>query len=334
MFFFARRPWDLPQRQHTPEAVYADRKLQRREFLTTTGLSGLAAGLGLSVAGCGRASKEEVQNAGGVPKVSQHADIYPAQRENRNPKFEYGRAESAEEDTAEFTNFYEFSSSKSSWRYIGKFRPDPWKVEITGLCAKPVTLDMDDFYKHPRLKWESRDYRHRCVETWAMCLPWTGFALRDLIRAVEPLPAAKYVKFVTFDRPLEAPHMSARSFPWPYTEGLTMAEATNELAFVATGVFGHPLPKQNGAPIRIVLPWKYGFKSIKSIVRIELADTAPPTFWNTINADEYDFQANVNPAVPHPRWSQRTEWMLGTREVFKTVRYNGYGDWVGKLYPA
>ncbi|MES2791778.1 MAG: protein-methionine-sulfoxide reductase catalytic subunit MsrP [Planctomycetota bacterium] len=334
MFFFARRPWDLPQRQHTAEAVYTNRKLHRREFLTAAGISGVGAGLGLSLSGCDRASKEELQTAGGVQKIAQPLEIYPEKRQNRNPQFTYGRPESAEQDTAEFTNFYEFSSRKSSWRYVGDFQPDPWTVEIGGLCAKPVTLDMDGFYKHPRLKWESRDYRHRCVETWAMCVPWTGFALRDLIRAVEPLPAAKYVKFVTFNRPAEAPHMAASSLPWPYTEGLTLAEATNELAFVATGVFGHALPKQNGAPIRIVLPWKYGFKSIKSIVRIELTDAAPPTFWNTLAADEYEFEANVNPNVPHPRWSQRTEWMLGTREVFQTARYNGYGDWVGKLYPA
>lgn len=334
MFSFVRRPWDLPQRMHTSEADYANRRILRREFLAAAGISGLAAGFSLSLGGCERASKEELQTAGGVLKVSRPLEIYPPNRENRNAQFEYGRTESIEQDTAEFTNFYEFSTRKSSWRYVGDFQPEPWTVEITGLCAKPVKLDMDGFYKHPRLKWESRDYRHRCVETWAMCVPWTGFALRDLLRAVEPLPSAKYVKFVTFDRPNEAPHMASRTLPWPYTEGLTIEEATNELAFVATGVYGHPLPKQNGAPIRIVLPWKYGFKSIKSIDRIELTDKAPATFWNTINPDEYDFQANVDPNVPHPRWSQRTEWMLGSREVFDTVRYNGYGEWAAQLYPA
>ncbi len=332
MHFFARRPWDLPQRQHTSESIYANREIHRREFLAAVGISSLAAGLGIS--GCSRATSDELETAGGVKSQPVPSSIYPPNREDRNPKFKYGRAESIEQDTAEFTNFYEFASTKNSWRYVGKFRPDPWQVEISGLCAKPVTLDMDGFYKHPRLKFESRDYRHRCVETWAMCVPWTGFALRDLLRAVEPLPAAKYVRFETFSRPLEAPHMSNSKFPWPYTEGLTLAEATNELAFVATGIYGHPLPKQNGAPIRLVLPWKYGFKSIKSIVKIELTDTAPTTFWNGLSPHEYGFEANVNPQIPHPRWSQRTEWMLGSRERFNTVRYNGYGDWVGKLYPA
>ncbi len=334
MFFFARRPWDLPQRQHTPESVYDNRELHRREFLATSGITSLAAGLALGLSGCGGATKEELEVAGGVKHESLPTEIYPPNRENRNPKFKYGREESIEEDTAEFTNFYEFATSKSSWRYVGKFKPDPWSVEITGLCAKPMTLDMDGFYKHPGLKFESRDYRHRCVETWAMCVPWTGFPLRDLLRAVEPLSSATHVKFETFNRPQEARHMTDTQFPWPYTEGLTLAEATNELAFVATGIYGHPLPKQNGAPIRIVLPWKYGFKSIKSIVKIELTDTAPATFWNGFMPDEYGFEANVDPQVPHPRWSQRTEWMLGSRERFNTVRYNGYGDWVGKLYPS
>lgn len=332
MFFFARRPWDLPQRQHTPESIYAHREFHRREFLAAAGLASLTAALGLS--GCSRATKDELEAAGGVTKKSIPTDIYPEKRGNRNPKFEYGRDESIEQDTAEFTNFYEFATSKSSWRYVGKFQPDPWTVEVTGLCAKPVTLDMDDFYKHKRLKFESRDYRHRCVETWAMCVPWTGFALRDLLRAVEPLPAARFVKFQTFNRPLEATHMDNLRFPWPYTEALTLAEATSELPFIATGVYGHPLPKQNGAPIRLVLPWKYGFKSIKSIVKIELTDARPETFWNTVAPDEYGFEANVDPEVPHPRWSQRTEWMLGSRERFNTVKYNGYGDWIGKLYSA
>lgn len=332
MFFFARRPWDLPQRQHTSESIYDNREFHRREFLAAAGLSSFAACLGLS--GCSRASKEELEAAGGVTKSSVPAAIYPAKRNNRNPKFEYGRDESVEQDTAEFTNFYEFATSKSSWRYVRKFQPDPWTVEITGLCAKPVTLDMDGFYNHKRLKFESRDYRHRCVETWAMCIPWTGFALRDLLKVVEPLPSAKYVKFETFNRPLEAPHMDNSRFPWPYTEALTLAEATNELPFIATGIYGHPLPKQNGAPVRLVLPWKYGFKSIKSIVKIELTDKQPETFWNTVAPDEYGFEANVDPEIPHPRWSQRTEWMLGSRERFNTAKYNGYGDWIGKLYTA
>jgi sulfoxide reductase catalytic subunit YedY len=165
-----------------------------------------------------------------------------------------------------------------------------------------------------------------------MCIPWTGFPLRDLLKVVEPKPTAKFVEFATFNRPDEAPMMNRSSYPWPYTEGLTIAEATNELAFVVTGVYGEPLPKQHGAPIRIVVPWKYGFKSIKSVDRITLVDAQPATFWNTIAPSEYDFQANVNPAVPHPRWSQKTEWMLGTNERFPTQIYNGYGEYVASIY--
>jgi sulfoxide reductase catalytic subunit YedY len=165
-----------------------------------------------------------------------------------------------------------------------------------------------------------------------MAIPWTGFPLAALLRKVEPLPAARYVRFVTFDRPNEAGRQRYRLEPWPYTEGLTLAEATNELAFVATGMYGHPLLKQHGAPIRLVVPWKYGFKSAKSIVRVELTDEQPATFWNTLSPNEYDFWANVNSLVPHPRWSQAKERMLGTNEVRPTQLYNGYGEWVAGLY--
>lgn len=199
------------------------------------------------------------------------------------------------------------------------------------MCAKPQTFDVDDLLK--TMQFEERHYRHRCVETWAMCVPWTGFPLRDLLARVEPSPGVKYVAFETFDRPDEAPHVKEdRSFPRPYTEALTLAEATNELAFIATGIYGHPLLKQHGAPIRLVLPWKYGFKSIKSIVKITLTARKPSTFWTAVLPGEYEFQANVNPDVSHPRWSQRIEWMLGTKQRHETVIYNGYGAHVAELY--
>jgi sulfoxide reductase catalytic subunit YedY len=165
-----------------------------------------------------------------------------------------------------------------------------------------------------------------------MVVPWTGFPLAELLRRVEPLPAARYVRFVTFDRPQQAGRMAQRGLPWPYTEGLTLAEATNELALVAVGMYGHPLLKQHGAPVRLVVPWKYGFKSAKSLVRIELTDRQPATFWNTLSPHEYDFWANVDPEVPHPRWSQASERMLGTGDRRPTQIYNGYGDWVARLY--
>jgi sulfoxide reductase catalytic subunit YedY len=199
---------------------------------------------------------------------------------------------------------------------------------------------MDDVYK--RFSLEERDYRHRCVETWAMCVPWTGFPLADLLKLVEPKKSAKYVAFETFERPKEAPYQAQSSqYPWPYQEGLTIGEAMNELTLLATGLYGEPMPKQNGAPIRLVVPWKYGFKGTKSIVKIRLTDKKPPTFWTTVNAAEYAFEANVEPDVPHPRWSQKTEWMLGSKlspfdegDRYDSVIYNGYGDYVAKLYKS
>ena len=175
---------------------------------------------------------------------------------------------------------------------------------------------------------EERIYRHRCVETWAMAVPWTGFALAELLKKAEPLPEARFVRFVTFHDPEHAPGQKDHSQPWPYNEGLTLTEATNELAFIATGMYGHPLLKQHGAPVRLVVPWKYGFKSAKSIVRIELTDQQPATFWSTLVPSRYDFWANVNPEESN----QGMEYMLGTRELRKTQLYNGYGEWVAKLY--
>lgn len=333
MNYFVRRPWDLPQRFLTPEDVYRQRKLHRREFLTWLGLATGVAGLSV---GCSDSGGDKTSSQSSVPlplAVPESVpSIYPA---TRNPNFkDYGRAETEPEDAARYTNFYEFSTSKSTYKFVSNFKPSPWAIEIGGLCDKPGKFDLDDLYK--QMSFEERACRLRCVETWAMCVPWTGFPLRDLLKLVEPKAGAKYVSFTTFDRPDEATNMARTrgDFPWPYTEGLTIAEATNELAFIATGIYGKPLPKQHGAPIRLVLPWKYGFKSIKSIVQITLTDKPPATFWNTVNPAEYDFEANVNPTISHPRWSQRTEWMLGTRERHDTVIYNGYGEYVASMYKS
>jgi sulfoxide reductase catalytic subunit YedY len=346
MNYFIRKTWDLPQRLHTPEEIYRKRTLHRRNFLAALGRSAAGAGLLSLVGGCNQGSDEEVIKAGNyesapVPVARSDTDDaleigaseaarekYPAPR---NEKFTYGRDETPEIEVARYTNFYEFSTLKSSWRYVGNFQPSPWTVEVGGLCAKPATFDLDDIYR--RMPLEERHYRHRCVETWTMCVPWTGFPLRELLKVVEPKPEARFVAFETFDQPEVAPHRAGSvGYPWPYTEGLTMEEATNELVLLATGMYGHPLLKQNGAPIRLVVPWKYGYKSIKSIVRITLTESQPATFWNTIQPDEYDFGANVNPDVPHPRWSQRSERMLGTGTVFDTILYNGYGEYVNSLY--
>jgi sulfoxide reductase catalytic subunit YedY len=321
------RSWDRPEREVTPEGLLRS----RRRWLGRVGLGAIGVGLG---AGIGwwwwrdHGSDDEVVASGHV--VLPGADLYPARP---NPRFlEVDRPVTAEADAARYCNFYEFSSSKSVWNKVSRFQPVPWTLEVGGLVAKPRTFDLDDLVR--KFSLEQRVYRHRCVEAWAMVVPWTGFPLAELLRKVEPLPGARYVRFVTFQRPAEAPRQGEGSFPWPYTEGLTLAEATNDLAFLATGMYGHPLLKQHGAPIRVVLPWKYGFKSAKSLVRIELTAEQPATFWNTVEPREYDFEANVNPAVPHRRWSQATERMLGTGERRPTQLYNGYGEWVGSLYSA
>jgi len=341
MNYHSRKIWDIPESKHTPESVFENRKTHRRDFLEYMGIAG--AGLILPwAAGCDTApppSEPTVQVDPPVP-IAEETEIassgdsdiaskYPA---TRNQKFEYGRAETEREEAAKFCNFYEFTTSKSAYKYVDKFEPTPWEFEVTGLCVKPRKFDLDDVYS--QFKLEERAYRHRCVETWAMCVPWTGFTLGELLKSVEPRPEAKYVAFETFNRPNEAVRMKGNSEPWPYTEGLTKAEAMNELTFFTTGIYGKPLLKQHGAPIRIVTPWKYGFKSIKSIVKITLTDKQPATFWNTLAPNEYGFEANVNPEVPHPRWSQRKERMLGTGEQFETVLHNGYGDYVGKLYQS
>jgi sulfoxide reductase catalytic subunit YedY len=318
-------PWDLPEREVTPESA----RPSRRRLLKGLALGGLAAG----AAGAGlwwaldRGSDDEVLSAGDVGR-GDGADLYPARA---NPDFrDANRPLTAETAAARYCNFYEFSSFKSVWRSVGRFRPLPWQLEVTGMVAKRLTYDLDELARAFPL--EERVYRHRCVEAWAMVVPWTGFPLAALLRKAEPLPGAKFVRLVSFDRPAEAPRQADRSMPWPYTEGLTLAEATNELALVATGMYGHPLRKQHGAPVRLVVPWKYGFKSAKSVVRVELTDRRPATFWNTLAPHEYGFEANVNPAVPHPRWSQASERMLGSGERHPTLPYNGYGEWVARLY--
>ena len=196
----------------------------------------------------------------------------------------------------------------------------------------PRTLDLDDILK--MFKLEERLYRFRCVEAWAMSVPWTGIPMKSFIEKMEPLGSAKYVRLLTFLRPKEAPNQARKEYPypWPYYEGLRMDEATNELTMLATGLYGKPLAKQNGAPVRLVVPWKYGFKSIKSIVKIEFTDKKPPTFWNTVSPQEYGFLANVNPTVPHPRWSQAQERLIESGEKVPTQLYNGYQAQVAKLY--
>lgn len=318
-----RRGWEIPESQATPESVY----LERRRFLKALGLAGvgLTIGAGLVRAGDALAQAAEPRPADGAnPKA-----LYPAQR---NPAFTLDRAITDERLAATYNNFYEFSEKKDQVaRLVDKFQPRPWQIQVTGLVEKPFKMDVDDLIA--RLPLEERLYRHRCVEAWAMAVPWTGIPMKKFIEFARPLSGARFVRSVSFLRPEQAPNQKiATWYKWPYYEGWRMDEMTNELALLTVGIYGHPLPRVHGAPIRIVTPWKYGYKSAKSIVTFEFVKNQPPTFWHDVAPDEYSFLSNVDPKKPHPRWSQATERLLGTEERVPTLPYNGYGEWVAELY--
>ncbi len=238
------------------------------------------------------------------------------------------------EDATSYNNFYEFGTGKGDpARLAGRLTISPWQVRVDGLVERPLDLSLDDLLKEMRI--EERIYRFRCVEGWAMVVPWNGFMLRDLLEKAGVRKEARYVAFETLLRPSEMPGQKRRLLEWPYREGLRLDEAMHPLTLMATGMYGKPLPKQNGAPLRLVVPWKYGFKSIKSVVRITLTESQPPTTWNMMAPDEYGFYANVNPNVDHPRWSQATERLLGSG-LFAGSRptrmFNGYEEEVAELY--
>ncbi len=310
----------IAQRDITPEKLFH----QRRRVIKSLALFSLGAAAG-NMLGCGPA--EDAVKIG-AQENPPGADLYPARRDAR---FTLDRPVTEEIFAASYNNFYEFSTSKGGvYTAAAGLTTHPWQVEIGGLVDRPRVFEIDDLVRTMPL--EERLYRFRCVEAWAMAVPWTGFPMRALIERAQPLSAARYVRFTSFLKPYEAPNQIRASGPWPYAEGLTMAEAMNELTLMAVGMYGHPLPKQNGAPLRLVVPWKYGFKSIKSIVKIEFIAEQPRTFWNSNRPREYDFSANVDPGVRHPRWSQATERMIDTGERRKTLMYNGYGEWVAGLY--
>ena len=296
MNIIKRRGWEISESQVTPEHLF----FNRRQIL-----GGVAA---LPLIGSAQAAA--------------------------NAKFaDAGRAVTNEAQNTTYNNFYEFGTSKSISDAAQALITKPWGITIDGLVDAPLALDFEELMK--KFAVEDRIYRHRCVEAWAMVVPWTGFALKDLIALAKPKPEAKYVRFETFNDPKMAPGQDPNSFsayPWPYVEGLSMAEAMNDLAFIASGAYGKDLPKSMGAPLRLHLPWKYGFKSIKSIVKISFVAEQPMNFWQAISSNEYGFWANVNPEVPHPRWSQATEEVLGTGERVPSVLYNGYGEFVADLY--
>ena len=307
-----RPSWAMAEADAPPEHIY----LNRREWLRAAGF----AGLGLTTA---------LTGVGGFAAAAAAAiEGYPAPR---NMAYRLDRDITPEDDATTYTNFYEFGSSKNIWKRAQKLVTDPWMVTIDGLVETEMQLDAEDLIaKAGRL--EERLYRHRCVEAWAMAVPWSGVPLANLVKLANPKPEAKYLHMETFLDPLIAPGQKQNWYPWPYLEGLTLAEAINELAFLATGIYGKPMPAQNGAPIRLVTPWKYGFKSVKSITRFTFTDQQPRSFWEQLNGNEYGFWANVNPDVPHPRWSQKTERLLGSNKNVRTQLYNGYHEQVAGLY--
>jgi sulfoxide reductase catalytic subunit YedY len=308
-----RRGWEIPESQLTPEHLFFD----RRKFL---------AGSAAAIASLpGAAAAQRVSDA--VNLADPTADLYPAKH---NDKYVLDRPITDEKINAHYNNFYEFNSSKEVADQAQKLQTRPWTVKLDGMVEKEQTLDIDTLIRKVGL--EERSYRHRCVEAWSMAIAWTGFPLSKLVEIARPLGSTKYVQMQTFLNPKVAPGQKQTWFPWPYTEGLTMAEAGNELAFLATGAYGHPMAKQHGAPLRLAVPWKYGFKSVKSIVRFSFTDKQPKSYWEALQASEYGFWANVNPAVPHPRWSQATEEVIGTGERRPTLLFNGYGEFVADLY--
>lgn len=294
-----KRIQPIPGDEVTPKALY----INRREFLRAMGITSAA----LLVAACEPAVP-------GTPIPGFDSDIV-----------------TAKEEALDYNNFYEFSLSKHGVaEEADGFQISPWKIQIDGLVANPQTISFDELLQ--RYDIDEYVYRMRCVEGWSMVLPWQGFQLNKLLEDIEPLPEARYFQFQSVYRPDEMPgQVSLDKYPWPYSEGLRLDEAMHDLTIFATGLYDESLAKQNGAPIRLVVPWKYGFKSIKSIARISLVAEEPPTFWKSIASNEYGFYANVNPAVDHPRWSQATEIRIGDSQRRSTLLFNGY-DEVADLY--
>jgi len=303
-----RPSWAIPESEATPEAVF----FNRRAFMA--GGAGLIAGTALPGAALAQ---------GADPTL----DLYPAKT---NAAYALDRPVTPEADAASYNNFYEFGTSKDIVAASKRLVTRPWTVAIDGMVEKPFEIAFDELVR--KLPLEERLYRFRCVEAWSMAVPWTGIPLKAFVDFAKPLSGAKYIRFETFLNPRMAPGQSARWYPWPYTEGLSMAEAANELPLLVTGIYGKPIPTQHGAPLRLVVPWKYGFKSIKSITKISFVAERPKTFWEGLQAAEYGFWANVNPEVAHPRWSQASEQVLGTRDRKPTLLYNGYGEQVAGLY--
>jgi methionine sulfoxide reductase catalytic subunit len=318
----------VPSSEVTPESLY----LTRRDFLKAAGIVSATAFL----AACGVASKKPTAAPGGPTAIPGWSAVSPTPS---SPVPDDAQGKTADElgnplntldQISNYNNYYEFSEDKQAPAQLATgFKPSPWSVQVSGMVQNPKTYTIEDLLKFQQ---KERIYRLRCVEAWSMVIPWTGFQLSDLLKEVQPTTSAKYVKFTTLMDPNQMPGESGFTYPWPYTEGLRLDEAMHRLTILATGMYGHALPNQDGAPIRLVVPWKYGFKSIKAIVKIELTDVQPATFWNAIASNEYGFYSNVNPNVDHPRWSQATERRIGELGRRQTLMFNGYYDEVASLY--
>jgi len=308
MHYFRRKGWEIAERHATPESLF----LNRRALLG---------------AGAGAIATSALPALAQAQEADPSASLYPARR---NEAFKLDREITPEKVNGQYNNFYEFGMDKRIFTRVDTLKTRPWEIAIDGLVEKPFKIAIDDLLKKVQL--EERLYRHRCVEAWSMTVPWTGFTLKQLVDLAKPTSGAKYVRLETFLDPKMGPGQKQSWYPWPYVEGLSMAEATNDLTLMVTGAYGKPLAKQFGAPIRLHTPWKYGFKSVKSITRVSFVDTQPKNFWQSLQASEYGFWANVNPEVAHPRWSQATEEVLGEGKRIPTVLFNGYGEQVAHLY--
>ncbi len=312
---YHRKPrWALPESRGTPEAIARG----RRAFLGgAAAAAGGLAGVGGLFAGAPAQAAAPLEPFTPTPPT--------------NPAFaDAGRPVTAEKLNTRYNNFYEFGTTKDIADKAKQLPTDPWRLVIDGLVSKPLEIDVDELIK--KMPIEERVVRHRCVEAWAMVAPWIGFPLPALLAMVEPQPEARYVRFETFKNVDVAPNQRTFWYPWPYVEGLSLAEAANPLSFMVVGAYGKVLHHQFGAPIRLHTPWKYGFKHIKSVVRITLTEKRPVSFWEELQGAEYGFWANVNPEVDHPRWSQATERVLGTDERVPTQLFNGYAPEVADLY--
>ena len=302
--------WELPESKTTSESQYLNRRAMVRA-------------MGFGAASIALPGQLMAQDKSADPS----AGLYPAKR---NDRYGVPTPMTAEKLATTYNNFYEFGTDKSIWREAQKLEVRPWTIKVGGMVEKPFEIGIDDLLAKVQL--EERVYRHRCVETWSMIVPWSGFPVRSLVELCKPLGSAKFIVMKTLSRPSVMREQRDLLYPWPYTEGLAMDEAMNDLAFIATGLYGKPMPKQNGAPLRLVAPWKYGFKNVKSIVSVDFTDKKPKTFWEGLQSSEYGFWANVNPQVAHPRWSQATEKPLGSEERIPTLLYNGYAEFVAGLY--